>query len=241
MATKPMQAMREIPSQTSLFEMLPESELASRPHPISESLTSFEETSKNNLEAANCRRYGMKEHLASQHHYDFRLGYENVLLSWVLPYGLSTRIGERRIAIRVADHDREYLTSERVIPVGMYGAGPVLLYDEGFWIALPGYEDIPGCLRSGRLKFRLKSHKLNAVWILQRRRANSIEQFGNIWDLIRESDEFASDENVPDILITARRSVLSGRTLEELMRDGNKKPVKRAPMPLPFENRFQIS
>jgi bifunctional non-homologous end joining protein LigD len=241
MASKPMKDMREISSQTSLFDMLPESELASQPHSISELLAGFEETSKNNRESANRRRYGMKEHLASQYHYDFRLRYENVLLSWVLPYGLSTRIGERRIAIRVADHDCEYLTSERVIPVGMYGAGPVLLWDEGYWIALQGYEDIPKCLRNGRLKFRLESHKLNGVWTLQRKQTNSRDQFSNIWDLIRESDQFASEENVPDILITARRSVRSGRTLEELMRDGNKKPVKRASMPLLFESDFRIS
>jgi len=231
----------EIPSQASLFDMSPQSKLASSPFRTSDLLVSFGQTSENNRHAANLRIFGMKEHLASQHHYDFRLRFENVLLSWVLPYGLSTRIGERRIAIRVADHNSEHLISERIIPEGMYGAGPVLLWDEGYWIALPGYVDIPGCLRNGNLKFRLKSHKLNGVWMLQRRRTNSRDQFSNVWDLIRESDQLASDESTPEVLFPDRRSVLSGRTLQELIQDGNKKPVKRAPMPLLFESDYQIS
>jgi bifunctional non-homologous end joining protein LigD len=240
-AYKPTKGRHEIPSQTSLFEMLPESQLACQSYITSSLPTSFEEASKNNREAANRRRYGMKEHLASQHHFDFRLRFENVLLSWVLRNGLSTRVGERRIAIRVADHDCEYLTSERVIPEGMYGAGPILLWDEGYWIALPAYEDIPKCLRNGRLKFRLESHKLNGVWTLQQRQANSSDQLSNIWDLVKELDQFRSAENSPYTPVAAQRSVLSGQTLEELKQYGNRKPVKRAPMSLLFETDFQIS
>jgi bifunctional non-homologous end joining protein LigD len=123
----------------------------------------------------------------------------------------------------------------------MYGAGPVLLDDEGLWIALPEYEDIPACLRKGTLKFRLKSHKLNGVWTLQRRRTNSRDQFSNIWNLIRESDQLASDESTPEILQPDRRSVLTGRTMEELIRNGNRKPVKRAHTPFLFESELQIS
>ena len=197
--------------------------------------------SQRNRDAANRRHYGMKEHLASQHHYDLRLRFEDVLLSWVLPYGPSTRLGERRIAIRVADHDYRYLTSERVIPEGKYGAGPLLLWDEGFWIALRGHENIPGCLSNGCLKFMLDSHKLNGVWTLQRRQSGSPGHTNKNWDLIRERDQFASGKNTPDITLAAPYSVLSGRTLEEIRQYGNKKPVKRASMPLLFESNFKIS
>ena len=225
--------MREVLSQTLLFDRL---QLPSTPG----RLLSFGETSKHNREAANRRRYGMKEHLASRHHYDFRLGFESVLLSWVLPYGPSTCSGERRIAILVGDHPYEYLTSERVIPEGKYGAGPVLLWDEGFWITLPGYEDIPTCLSNGSLRFMLESHKLNGVWTLQRRRSVSPDRSNKNWDLIKELDPFASDKNIPDIMLSAPRSVLSGRTLDEVQQYGNKKPVKRASMPLLLESGFEI-
>jgi bifunctional non-homologous end joining protein LigD len=230
MPTKPAN-IREVPSQTSPFDRL-------QLHPTSRRLLSLQETSKLNRDAANRRHYGMKEHQASHHHYDFRLRFENVLLSWVLPYGPSTRLGERRIAIHVADHDYRYLTSERVIPEGRYGAGPVLLWDEGFWIALRGYEDIPKCLSNGRLKFMLESHKLNGVWMLQRRRSNSPGQPNKNWDLIKERDQFPIDKNAPDITFTAPYSVLSGRTLDDLKQYGNKKPVKRASMPLLFGSDF---
>lgn len=223
--------MREDLSQTSLFDQL-------QLHPTLGRILSFGETSKHNRDVANRRRYGMKEHLASQHHYDFRLGFERVLLSWVLPYGPSTRVCERRIAILVTDHDYRYLTSERVIPEGRYGAGPVSLWDEGFWIALPGYEDIPRCLSHGSLKFMLESHKLNGIWTLQRRRSGSPDQPNLNWDLIKERDQFASDKNAPDITLSAPYSVLSGRTLEEIRQYGNKKPVKRASMPLLFDSGF---
>jgi DNA ligase D-like protein (predicted 3'-phosphoesterase) len=224
---------REVLSQTSLFDR-------PQPHSSPRRLLSFGETSRHNRDAANRRRYGIKEHLASQLHYDFRLGFEGVLLSWVLPYGPSIRVGERRIAILVGDHQYQYLTSERVIPEGRYGAGPVLLWDEGFWIALRGYEDIPKCLCSGRLKFILESHKLNGIWTLQRRRSGSPDQPNQNWDLIKERDQFASGKNAPDITLAAPYSVLSGRTLDELKQYGNKKPVKRASMPLLFDSDFEI-
>ena len=231
MTAKPVN-LHDVPFQTLLFDR---SQLLS----TSRRFLGLGETSKHNRDAANRRRYGIKEHLASQHHYDFRLGFERVLLSWVLPYGPSIRLGERRIAILVDDHQYQYLTSERVIPEGRYGAGPVLLWDEGHWIALPGYEDIPACLRDGYLKFMLESHKLNGIWTLQRRRSVSSSQPNKNWDLIKQPDQFSIGKNAPDITLAAPFSVLTGRTLEEVKQ--NKKPVKRAPMPLPFESDFKIS
>jgi bifunctional non-homologous end joining protein LigD len=225
--------LHEVPFQALLFDR---SQLLSTPG----RLLRLKETSKHNRDAANRRRYGMKEHQASQHHYDFRLAFESVLLSWVLPYGPSTRLGERRIAILVDDHQYQYLTSERVIPEGRYGAGPVLLWDEGFWIALPGYEDIPECLRDGCLKFMLESHKLNGIWTLQRRRSVSRDQPNKNWDFIKESDQFATCENAQDSTFAAPYSVLSGRTIQEVQQYGNKKPVKRAYMPLLFERGFEL-
>jgi bifunctional non-homologous end joining protein LigD len=199
-------------------------------------LRSEEEIREHNRHTANCRRCAIKEHHAFRHHYDFRLQYDGGLLSWVLLYGPSYRPGERRIAIRVDDHDCRYMTSERVIPRGMRGAGPVMLWDEGFWIALPGYEDIGNCLRNGCLKFMLECHKLHGAWILLRRYGGSYGQPNKNWDLIKAPDQFSRSKSALDIQVTAPYSVLTGRTLEGVEQDGNKKQVKRASMPLLFES-----
>lgn len=188
-------------------------------------------TVANNRSAANWRRFVLKEHQATRWHYDFRFTLNGSLPSWVLPNGLCCRPGESRLAIRVEDHDCRYMISERVIPTGSYGAGPVLLSDEGFLITLPGFEDAGGWLDKGFLKFRLMSTKLTGTWTLKRRRHCANGQPNQNWDLIKEANPSAADAYAPDAFQTNPYSVLSGLTLEELRR-GVKKPVKRVSMPL---------
>jgi bifunctional non-homologous end joining protein LigD len=186
-------------------------------------------TSINNRLAANRRRCVIKKHRATRLHYDFRFEFEGILLSWVLEDGPSDRAGERRVAVRVEDHDLEYMISERVIPPGKYGAGPVMLWDEGTLILLPGYEDIRECLRNGCLRFTLECHKLKGNWTLRRRSKGCPGGRGEIWELIKDDDEFARGEGEPDILIEAPNSVSTGRTLEEIERDGNNRKGRRGP------------
>jgi bifunctional non-homologous end joining protein LigD len=203
-----------------------------QPRTTSEASQSFEvRASINNRLAANQWRCVLKKHRATSLHYDFRIGYGGVLLSWVLREGPSCRAGERRVAIQVEDHDPEYMTSERVIPPGRYGTGPVMLWDEGILILLPGYEDIPECLRNGCLRFTLECHKLKGNWTFRRRSKRCRGGRGEVWELIKEADQFARREGAPDILVEAPNSVSTGRTLEEIEKDGNKnwrRPVSGA-------------
>ena len=159
----------------------------------------------------------VQKHLATALHYDFRLEYNGVLLSWAVPKGPSLNPVDKRLAMKVEDHPIDYGGFEGVIPEG-YGAGVVVLWDRGTWT--PENGDIGKALADGELKFSLNGVKLKGSFVLVRTRG-----FGGkeSWLLIKHRDEWAGDVDITEF---APESVKSDRDLEDVLAD-NKQIAER--------------
>ena len=156
----------------------------------------------------------VQKHLASHLHYDFRLEWNGVLLSWAVPKGPSLDPKTKRLAMHVEDHPIEYGTFEGVIPEG-YGAGIVMLWDQGTW--KPESPDVDAALKKGDLKFTLDGYKLKGSWVLVRtggRWGGSSGGEGRSWLLIKHRDDWAGDV---DIIEFAPRSVKSDGDFEDIL------------------------
>jgi bifunctional non-homologous end joining protein LigD len=150
--------------------------------------------------------YVIQKHQASRLHYDFRLQWDGVLLSWAVPKGPSRDPSVKRLAMQVEDHPLEYGGFEGVIPEGEYGGGTVMVWDRGYWI--PDDPDVPASLRKGELKFTLFGKKLKGSWVLVRTQKG--------WLLIKHRDEYASDQ---DIVADEPRSAVSKKLLAQIARE----------------------
>jgi len=155
----------------------------------------------------------VQKHLASHLHYDFRLEHHGVLLSWAVPKGPSLDPGTKRLAMHVEDHPIEYGSFEGVIPEG-YGAGIVMLWDEGTWT--PEAEDVDAALKKGDLKFTLDGYKLKGSWVLVRTRGwgKNAKDDGRNWLLIKHRDEWAGDVDIAEF---APKSVKSEGDFEDIL------------------------
>ena len=154
--------------------------------------------------------YVIQQHHATSRHYDFRLEVEGVLRSWAVPKGPSLDPRERRLAMEVEDHPLSWGAFEGVIPEHSYGAGPVIVWDNGTWRPLDDDRSPAEALREGHLSFWLEGKKLRGGWTLRRIRAGAKPQ----WLLIKRRDEGADARRRPTS--TQPESVLSGRTIDEL-------------------------
>jgi bifunctional non-homologous end joining protein LigD len=159
--------------------------------------------------------YVVQKHRATRLHYDFRLEWNGVLLSWALPKGPSLDPSVKRLAVPVHDHPIEYANFEGIVPEGEYGAGTVMIWDRGTWA--PENPDVDASLRNGDLKFTLRGTKLKGSWALVRTRGAFSHASGKpAWLLIKHRDPFASKVA---ITLMEPRSAVSNRLLAEIAKD----------------------
>jgi len=166
--------------------------------------------------------FTVQKHQASHLHYDFRLEISGVLKSWAIPRGPSLNPRVKRLAIEVEDHDMAYADFEGVIEEGHYGAGPVLGWDTGWLEAVGGARSLAAMWEAGALDFVLHGQRLRGRFALIRMKRRPRQ-----WLLIKQRDEEARP--VRQMEREWNRSVLTGRTIEDLKRTakaGQLKPFR---------------
>jgi len=168
---------------------------------------------KTNGRAFRERAYAMKKHHATRLHYDLRLEFNGVLLSWALPEEPSCYARVIRKAIEMEDHRRANLLFE-----GLHETGPIMLWDCGTWEPHLESEDVESSLRRGILRFTLHGEKLKGGWTLTRMNSPR-SALRTIWTLCKEADSFAETRAGKCILEEWPNSVSTGRTMEEIIRD----------------------
>ncbi|MBA1148534.1 DNA ligase [Ectothiorhodospiraceae bacterium WFHF3C12] len=164
---------------------------------------------------AGRRRFVIQKHDASSLHYDFRLEFGGVLVSWAVPKGLSTDPAQKRLAIQTEDHPRGYIDFEGVIPAGEYGAGTVMVWDSGTYRNLrarrgPDSRSMERSLDEGLIEVWLEGRKLRGGYALVRTRGGDRPQ----WLVIKMDDEAADARRNP--VNTEPLSVKSGRDLRAI-------------------------
>jgi bifunctional non-homologous end joining protein LigD len=166
------------------------------------------------------------KHRARALHYDFRLEIGGVMPSWSVPKGPSLDPSVRRLAMPTGPHDLEYRHFEGVIQSGEYGAGAVMIWDQGTYT--PEEETSKGVrelvrnrteaeetslagLRDGNLKFYLYGRKLKGSFALVR--TKGLGGTKEAWLLIKHRDNYCKpgyDANDYDF------SAESGRSLTQI-------------------------
>ena len=154
----------------------------------------------------------VQEHHASHLHYDFRLEMDGVLKSWAIPKGPSMDPSVHHLAVHVEDHPYEYRKFEGVIPEGNYGAGNVIIWDEGWYepraetdkseaLLLQEYEE-------GHITFVMHGKKLKGEFALIKMH----RQGENNWLLVKKTDEYATSQDIT----MQDTSVKSGKRVDDL-------------------------
>ena len=148
-------------------------------------------------------RFCIQHHIARKDHYDLRLEWNGVLISWAVPKGPSYNPKDKRLAIKVEDHPIDYRNFEGTIPKGEYGGGTVMLWDKGYWEPIKEYK--PN-FKEGPIKFILKGNRLKGMWTLIKIKDD------NNWLLIKDEDEYHLYDNINEF----NTSIKTNRTMDEI-------------------------
>ncbi|MEZ4501582.1 MAG: non-homologous end-joining DNA ligase [Dehalococcoidia bacterium] len=182
----------------------------------------------------------VQKHRATRLHYDLRLEFDGVMKSWPIPRGPSPDPAEKRLAVMTEDHPLDYARFEGLIPAGQYGAGEVIVWDNGTYSPDEGgvlsFDDPAEAERrmledvaAGKISVTLRGKKLKGSWTLVK-----TQQDEQSWLAIKHRDDAAS---AGTDLTHLDRSVISGLTIEDLQAgrhpDPSIEPVPLRPGDLP--------
>jgi bifunctional non-homologous end joining protein LigD len=161
------------------------------------------------------------KHKATSLHYDLRLQIGKTMPSWAITKGPTLDPKLRRLARETTVHDLDYRNFEGVIPKGEYGAGPVMIWDEGEYIPeveiskgilekindfSSGMKAMKDGMEKGQLKFTLLGSKIKGSFALVKTPA-----FGHTsWLLIKHKDKFVVenyDANSQDFSVRTKHSL----------------------------------
>jgi DNA ligase D-like protein (predicted 3'-phosphoesterase) len=149
----------------------------------------------------------VQEHAARAHHFDLRLEVDGAMRSWAVPKGPSLDPAAKRLAVEVEDHELAHNDFE-----GPTDHGGVVIWDRGTY-EQGGRVPWPEALDRGHAVFVLHGEKLCGGFALQRTRPGPKPQ----WLLVKRRDEHARAGS--DVVAERPASVLSGKTLEEVLGD----------------------
>ncbi|MBV9439544.1 MAG: non-homologous end-joining DNA ligase [Candidatus Eremiobacteraeota bacterium] len=162
----------------------------------------------------------MQEHRATRLHWDFRLEANGVMPSWAVTKGPTLVAGDKRLAMKTEDHPMDYRTFEGVIPEGNYGAGEVIVWDDGTYALFEGH-DPAAEIAHGKLKVVLNGKKLRGLFTLVRMKPREGEH-GEPWLLFKDRDEYADAQwKIED----HAESVKTGMTLAQLQQRRKDAPI----------------
>jgi DNA ligase D-like protein (predicted 3'-phosphoesterase) len=153
----------------------------------------------------------VQEHAATTRHFDLRLEVAGAMRSWAVPKGPSLDPSVKRLAVQVADHGMDHNAFE-----GPTDRGGVMVWDRGHY-EQGGRVVWPEALDRGHAVFVLHGEKLRGGFALQRTRPGPKAQ----WLLVKRRDDEARPGS--DIVAERPASVLSGQTLDELLRPGSER------------------
>ncbi len=174
----------------------------------------------------------VQQHAATGMHWDLRLEAGGVLKSWALPHGPSLNPQDKRMAAMTEDHTYAYRTFEGVIPKGQYGAGQMIVWDEGIYTPDEGGELSWGDreegsrrmlegIAKGKLSFTLKGTKLRGSFTLVKTSYSM-----SSWLFIKHKDEYVSERDV----LQDDQSVRSGLSIVDL-KEGRLPGTSASPHP----------
>lgn len=140
-------------------------------------------------ERARELKYVVQLHQARALHYDFRLEWRGVLVSWAVPKGPSMDPAVKRLAVPVPDHALSH---------GRYEGRTVIIWDAGVW------EQREGTPRDEHFSFLLHGEKLSGGFALTKAGEKQ-------WLLVKMADDEARRGS--DVTAERPESIRSGRTI----------------------------